>query len=205
MKKLLIVLAVLFATVAAYASDPVDPPPTGLPGSPVSVSGLVGVDVVCPVTIEASAPLFWRVLQGYNAAPPTGSTKTLVFTIKGCHWGIMSTGDQPAWNGSKMDVTCTVVPYHTYADNAGVEITAAVDYAVGATAAVPTAAADWTTLIAAQELRGQNENGSDILNFKEDYMFLRGTVNNIKVATDAVATPGYYGWTITVAANYNSL
>lgn len=81
MKKLLVVLAVLFASVAAYATGT----PTGAYGDPVTAQSSITVDVVCPLTISVDKDLDFHVVAGttYTAT----SADVITFTIEGCTWG----------------------------------------------------------------------------------------------------------------------
>lgn len=191
MKKLLVVLAVLFASVAAYATDPV-----GYETNAATQDAKITVDVICPLEMTASQDLYWRLLQG-TVLEPTEANE-INFDISGCHWGSMNGSE---WDGSQLVLTYTITPMNTYAVGEGVELTGDVYYTVGTYGVDPE-----LTYTTGQTIGGAAVGPTEeTVDFTADDINVRIVVNTITVATDANVTPGYYNWDIDLEAYYFGL
>lgn len=95
MKKLTVLLAILFAVSSAFAA-------TGAAGDPITAQASITVDVVCPITISVDQDLDYHVVAGTTY---TGtSADVITFTIEGCTWGEEET------NLAEINITYTLQP-----------------------------------------------------------------------------------------------
>lgn len=196
MKKLLVVLAVLFASVAAYAGNGNYTPPAGTPGTPVTQDAKITVDVVCPLKMDVTNHLYWRLIQGTVLAPT--SSNTILFTIEGCHWG-GTTND--VYKGSQLDLTYSIIPKNTYATG-GVELKGDIDYKMDG-------ASSWTPYVTDYTIGGvavpTSGTTTETVDFTANKMFVQIKVDQITVDAHAEVTAGYYEWTFNLSAEYTAL
>jgi len=186
MKKLLVVLAVLFATVGSmYAAGT----GTGTSTDPATDQATVKVDVVCPLSVSHDKDLAFRVIRGTTRT--LSENNEIAFDINGCVNGQGTATTYSTYSGATLTISYAAAPTTNTQDNE-VKIKGQVKVNAGA--------------YSAEEEMGNVALVTDVAHnvpFNGN-IHIVGKVNSITAsATASLATQ--YSWTFTVSAFYDNL